>query len=42
VAIEDQFNYPDPWGAEWKGMDTGMIKLEPGQSVTWRVRLELF
>jgi aldose 1-epimerase len=42
VAIEDQFNYPDPWGAEWKGMNTGMIKLEPGQSVTWRVRLELF
>jgi aldose 1-epimerase len=42
VAIEDQFNYPDPWGAEWKGMDTGMVTLRPGQSVTWRVRLELF
>jgi aldose 1-epimerase len=42
VAIEDQFNYPDPWGAEWKGMDTGMVPLGPGQSVTWRVRLELF
>jgi aldose 1-epimerase len=42
VAIEDQFNYPDPWGAEWKGMDTGMVTLQPGQSVTWRVRLELF
>jgi aldose 1-epimerase len=42
VAIEDQFNYPDPWGAEWKGMDTGMVTLRPRQSVTWRVRLELF
>jgi aldose 1-epimerase len=42
VAIEDQFNYPDPWGEEWKGMDTGMATLHPGQSVTWRVRLELF
>ncbi len=42
VAIEDQFNYPDPWGAEWKGMNTGMVTLRPGQSVTWRVRLDLF
>jgi aldose 1-epimerase len=42
VAIEDQFNYPDPWGAEWKDIDTGMVALRPGQSVTWRVRLELF
>jgi aldose 1-epimerase len=42
VAIEDQFNYPDPWGAEWQGMDTGMVTLQPGQSVSWRVRLELF
>jgi aldose 1-epimerase len=42
VAIEDQFNYPDPWGAEWKGMDTGMVTLRPEQSVSWRVRLELF
>jgi aldose 1-epimerase len=41
VAIEDQFNYPDPWGAEWKG-DTGMVTLPPGHSVTWHVRLELF
>jgi aldose 1-epimerase len=42
AAIEEQFNYPDPWGPEWKGMDTGMVPLEPGQSVTWKVRLELF
>lgn len=42
VAIEDQFNFPDPWGAEWEGMDTGMVTLQPAQSVTWRARLELF
>ena len=42
VAIEDQFNYADPFGKQWKGMDTGMVTLRPGQSVTWRVRLELF
>jgi aldose 1-epimerase len=42
VAIEDQFNYVDPFGKQWKGMDTGMVTLRPGQSVTWRVRLELF
>ncbi len=42
VAIEDQFNYVDPFGKQWKGMDTGMVTLRPGQSVTWKVRLELF
>jgi galactose mutarotase-like enzyme len=42
VAIEDQFNYVDPLGRQWKGMDTGMVTLRPGQSVTWKVRLELF
>jgi galactose mutarotase-like enzyme len=42
VAIEDQFNYVDPFGKQWKGMDTGMVTLRPGQSVTWKVRLGLF
>jgi len=42
VAIEDQFNYVDPFGKQWKGMDTGMVVLRPGQSVTWKVRLGLF
>jgi aldose 1-epimerase len=42
VAVEPQFNYVDPFGSEWKGMDTGMVTLRPGQSVTWKVRLELF
>jgi aldose 1-epimerase len=42
VAVEDQFNYVDPFGKQWKGMDTGMVTLRPGQSVTWKVRLEVF
>ena len=42
VAIEEQFNFGDPFGKEWNGMDTGMVTLKPGQSVTWHTRLELF
>jgi aldose 1-epimerase len=42
VAIEPQFNLPDPYNKDWGDTDTGMVVLKPGQSVTWRVRLELF
>jgi aldose 1-epimerase len=42
VAIEEQFNFGDPFGKEWKSMDTGMVTLKPGESVTWHVRLALF
>ncbi len=42
VAIEPQFNFADPFGKEWNGADTGMVVLQPGQSVTWKVRLRLF
>ncbi len=42
VAVEDQFNFVDPFGKEWKGMDTGMVALHPGESTTWEVRLRLF
>jgi aldose 1-epimerase len=42
VAIEPQFNLPDPYGSEWKNAQTGMVVLKPGESTTWRVRLELF
>ncbi len=42
VAIEDQFNFADPFGKEWGEMDTGMVKLEPGQSTRWHVRLRVF
>ncbi len=42
VAIEPQFNYGDPFGKEWEGEDTGMVTVEPGRNVVWKVRLELF
>jgi aldose 1-epimerase len=42
TAIEEQFNFADPFGKEWQGIDTGMVTLEPGKSVTWKVRLKLF
>jgi len=41
VAVEDQFNFIDPFGKEWKGMDTGMVTLHPSQSTTWELRLRL-
>lgn len=42
VALEQQFNFGDPFSKVWKGRDTGMVTLQPGQSTTWRVRLQLF
>jgi aldose 1-epimerase len=42
VAIEPQFNFPDPLGQEWKNMNTGLVTLDPGATAVWHVRLELF
>ncbi|MGC1870905.1 MAG: aldose 1-epimerase [Acidobacteriaceae bacterium] len=42
IALEPQFNYGDPFGREWNGADTGMVTLAPGESVTWKVQLQLF
>lgn len=42
AAIEDQFNFADPFGKEWGKMDTGMVTLKPGQSTKWHVRLRVF
>ncbi|HUI82594.1 MAG TPA: aldose 1-epimerase [Candidatus Binatia bacterium] len=42
VAIEPQFNLPDPYNRNWGDTNTGMVLLQPGRSATWRVRLELF
>jgi len=41
VAIEPEINFPDPFGDEWKGTDTGMVTLQPGESILWKVRVEL-
>ena len=43
VVIAPQLNLDDPLGREWPtSEDTGMMVLQPGQSVQWKVRLELF
>jgi len=43
IALEPQFNWADPFGAQWgPDVDTGMVVLEPGESVVYSVRLELF
>lgn len=42
IAVEEQYNFGDPFSKVWKGMDTGMVTLKPGQSTTWKVRLQLF
>ena len=43
VAIEHQYNFADPFNTKvWKGMDTGMVTLKPGQKTTWHVRVKVF
>jgi aldose 1-epimerase len=42
AAIEEQFNFADPFSPIWKGKNTGMVTLLPGQSVNWTIRLVLF
>ncbi len=43
IQIAPQFNYDDPFGRQWPASeDTGIVTLAPGQSVEWRIRLEIF
>jgi aldose 1-epimerase len=42
AAIEEQFNFADPFSGLWNGMNTGMVTLKPNRAVTWKVRLRLF
>jgi len=42
IVVEPQFNWNDPFNKIWGGRETGMVMLKPGQSVSWRVRLEMF
>ncbi|SFS12654.1 Galactose mutarotase [Granulicella pectinivorans] len=43
VSISPQTNYDDPWGREWSETeDTGIAVLSPGQTLEWKIRLELF
>lgn len=41
AVVEEQFNFADPFGKEWHGMNTGMVTLKPGKSVTWHVQLQM-
>jgi galactose mutarotase-like enzyme len=43
IAIDPQTNYDDPFGRQWsKDEDTGLIVLQPGENMQWKIRLELF
>ena len=43
VAVEPQFNLADPYSKIWaSNVDTGMVSLAPGKSVSWRIRIEVF
>ena len=43
VSIAPEFNYDDPFGKEWsKDEVTGMVVVQPGESVQWKIRLEIF
>ena len=43
VSIDPQTNYDDPFGREWdKDENTGLVVLQPGESMQWKIRLELF
>ena len=43
VVIEPQFSWADPYGCVWPpGVETGMVLLQSGGSVAYRVTLELF
>ncbi len=43
ISIEPQSNYDDPFGRQWaRDEDTGMVVLQPGQSVQWQIRLQIF
>ncbi len=43
VSLGAQTNYDDPLGKEWGAGDTpAIVTLQPGQSVEWKVKLEIF
>lgn len=42
IVLEPQFNRADPFGPQWRGADTGMVILKPGESVVYSTTLELF
>jgi aldose 1-epimerase len=42
VSIGPNTNAPDPFGSEWQHpQDAGMVTLAPGESMQWKVRIEI-
>ncbi len=42
VSIGMQTNYDDPTGKQWSDSETPITNLLPGQTIEWKVRLEIF
>jgi galactose mutarotase-like enzyme len=42
VVFDPETNLPDPFGREWNGKESGMRVLQPGETLSWQVRLEIF
>jgi galactose mutarotase-like enzyme len=42
IVVAPRFNFPDPFGREWGKADPGVVTLQPGQSVQWKIRVEVF
>jgi galactose mutarotase-like enzyme len=43
IVLEPQFNWADPYGAQWSSVsNTGMVLLEPNEEVVYSTKLELF
>lgn len=42
VVIEPQYNWADPFSPVWRGADTGMAVLRPGERTTYSAWVELF
>ena len=43
ISIEPNTNVDDPFGRQWPNPDdTGIVNLQPGDSLQWHVRLEIF
>jgi galactose mutarotase-like enzyme len=41
VVVEPQFNLANPYGQEWRGRDTGMVTLQPGERTVYEASIEL-
>jgi aldose 1-epimerase len=42
VVFAPQMNLSDPFSPAWKGRDTGVVTLQPGESITYAIEVEVF